>query len=79
MDDDEVMRTLETRRKERCERYGILSEKFPHLVKELKKPGVTLELLWQEYQKQYPQGYSYSLVPLSLSGMAWLIFCEYAP
>ncbi|MEA3485771.1 MAG: IS21 family transposase [Candidatus Aerophobetes bacterium] len=60
MSDDEVMRVLETRRKERCERYRILSEKFPYLVKELKKPGVTLELLWQEYQKQYPQGYSYS-------------------
>jgi len=60
MDDDEVMRILETRRKERCERYRILSEKFPYLVKELKKPGVTLELLWQEYQKQYPQGYCYS-------------------
>jgi len=53
------MRVLETRRKERCERYRILSERFPRLVKELKKPGVTLELLWQEYQKQYPQGYSY--------------------
>ena len=60
MNDDEVMRVLETRKKERCERYRILSEKFTYLVKELKKPGVTLELLWQEYQKQYQEGYSYS-------------------
>ena len=59
MSDDEVMRTLETRKKESCEGYRILSERFPYLVKELKKPGVTLDLLWQEYRKQYPQGYSY--------------------
>ncbi len=59
MGDDEVMRTLETRKKESCEGYRILSERFPYLVKELKKPGVTLDLLWQEYRKQYPKGYSY--------------------
>jgi len=59
MSDDEVMRTLETRKKESCERYRILSERFPYWVKELKRPGVTLELLWQEYRKQHPQGYSY--------------------
>ena len=59
MSDDEVMRTLETRKKESCEGYRILSERFPYLVKELKKPGVTLDLLWQEYRKQYPKGYSY--------------------
>jgi transposase len=28
--------------------------------RELKRPGVTLELLWQEYREQYPDGYSYS-------------------
>lgn len=60
MSDDEIMRALETRKKERCERYRILSEKFSYLVKELKKPGVTLELLWEEYKKQHPEGYSYS-------------------
>jgi len=59
MSDDEVMRTLETRKKERSERYRILSERFPYLVKELKKPGVTLELLWQEYKRKHPKGYSY--------------------
>jgi len=59
MSDDEVMRVLEKRKKESCERYRILSERFPYLVKELKKPGVTLDLLWQEYRKQYPKGYSY--------------------
>jgi len=60
MSDDEVMRTLETKRKERSERYRILSERFTYLVKELKKPGVTLDLLWQEYKRKHPKGYSYS-------------------
>jgi hypothetical protein len=30
------------------------------LHQELKKPGVTLTLLWQEYRAQYPYGYAYS-------------------
>jgi transposase len=30
------------------------------LHQELKKPGVTLTLLWQEYRAQHPQGYAYS-------------------
>jgi transposase len=30
------------------------------LHQELKKPGVTLALLWQEYRAQYPQGFAYS-------------------
>lgn len=60
MSDDELMGALETGKREMGERYLILSERFPSLLKELKRPGVTLELLWQEYKRQYPQGYSYS-------------------
>ena len=30
------------------------------LHQELKKPGVTLTLLWQEYRAQHPYGYAYS-------------------
>jgi transposase len=30
------------------------------LHQELKKPGVTLMLLWQEYRAQHPTGYAYS-------------------
>jgi transposase len=30
------------------------------LHQELKKPGVTLALLWQEYRGRHPQGYAYS-------------------
>ena len=33
---------------------------WPALHQELKKPGVTLMLLWHEYRAQQPQGYAYS-------------------
>lgn len=33
-----------------------LAEKFPEYIKELKKPGVTIQLLWEEYIKENPDG-----------------------
>lgn len=33
---------------------------WPALHREMKKPGVTLSLLWEEYRAQYPDGYGYS-------------------
>lgn len=33
---------------------------FQKIYKELSKTGVTLRLLWEEYKKNQPQGYSYS-------------------
>lgn len=33
---------------------------YEALNQELRKKGVTLELLWQEYKDQYPEGYEYS-------------------
>jgi transposase len=33
---------------------------FQYIHKELKRPGVTLQLLWDEYGKEHPNGYSYS-------------------
>ena len=33
---------------------------WPQLHQELKKPGVTLSLLWVEYRAQHPSGYAYS-------------------
>ena len=32
---------------------------FPYIHKELKKKGVTLKLLWEEYLEEHPQGYQY--------------------
>jgi transposase len=33
---------------------------WPEIHKELKRKGVTLALLWQEYKEQHPDGYQYS-------------------
>ena len=33
---------------------------FPAMVKELRRVGVTKQLLWQEYKIDYPDGYEYS-------------------
>src|SRR5437867_3347945 len=33
---------------------------WPALHRELKRAGVTLQLLWEEYRARHPQGYGYS-------------------
>ncbi len=33
---------------------------WPTIHRELKRPGVTLQLLWHEYRAQHPGGYGYS-------------------
>ncbi|WP_375542335.1 hypothetical protein [Paraburkholderia sp. CNPSo 3274] len=33
---------------------------WPTIHREIGKPGVTLDLLWQEYRAQHPDGYGYS-------------------
>jgi len=35
-------------------------QRFPYFIKELKRTGVTRQLLWEEYKQQYPEGYEYS-------------------
>ncbi len=41
-------------------RYQQLYERFPGMVAELKKKGMTLQLLWERYLQECPQGYQYS-------------------
>jgi len=41
-------------------RYAILSSKFEYLLKESKRPYVTLQKLWEEYIEEHPDGYSRS-------------------
>lgn len=41
-------------------RIGDLYRFFRYMEKELKKPGVTRKLLWQEYNQQFPGGYQLS-------------------
>jgi len=42
------------------QRYELLSRRFEGYVKELKRPGVTLQVLWEEYNQEHLNGYSYS-------------------
>ena len=60
MPDDKLLEILESDKKSRNERYDKLSEKFEYYTKELKRTGVTLATLWEEYIEENPEGYSYS-------------------
>lgn len=42
------------------EEYKYLLSQFPHFKKELKRTGVTRFILWEEYRRARPGGYSYS-------------------
>ena len=44
----------------RQKRYMELADQFEYFVQELKKTGVTLQLLWQEHKQKYPDTYEYS-------------------
>jgi len=60
MPDSEFLALFEKQRVKRCSKYEKLSKLFPHFVTELKRTGVTLMTLWNEYQKEHPDCYSYS-------------------
>lgn len=42
------------------ERYLQLESQFPYFEKELRRTGVTRQLLWHDYRIKYPDGYGYS-------------------
>jgi transposase len=41
-------------------RQSDFTSRIPHFLSELKRTGVTRQLLWQEYKQAYPQGYQYT-------------------
>jgi transposase len=47
------------------DRYTVLVEKLDNYCLELRKRGVTRQLLWEEYRQEHPSGYGYTQ------------FCEY--
>lgn len=51
---------LKTLSNESIERLHYLQQRMEYYRQELQKRGVTKTLLWQEYRKDYPQGYSHS-------------------
>jgi transposase len=61
MPDSELLRRLEPQPGvEKSAKYRELTPYFPYFVKELKRKGVTLHLLWEEYRQKHPEGYQYS-------------------
>jgi transposase len=59
IDDDTLLEILQGPQST-SERYQVLRQKFEYFAKELKRPGVTLQCLWQEYRVEHPEAYSYS-------------------
>lgn len=51
---------LINRPRKETKRYQILSREFEYYTRELKRPGVTLQVLWHEYKQTNPEGYSYT-------------------
>ena len=41
-------------------KYDELADQFEYFIKELKRTGVTLHLLWKEHKVKYPDSYEYS-------------------
>lgn len=60
MSDTELIELFEKNNKSSNPMYENLSEDFEYIEKELKRTGVTLYLLWQEYLQRLPDGFSYS-------------------
>jgi len=60
MADSQFLALFEKQKNRKCSKYEELSQQFPSVAIELKKTGVTLMTLWNEYQKGHPGGYSYS-------------------
>ena len=60
LSDTELIGVLNLKKQNLNERYKHLLSQFLHFEKELKRTGVTLQLLWSEYMEQTTNGYKYS-------------------
>jgi len=60
MSDAALLEILSEKNTPRSEKYKTLHHYFPYFVRELKRVGVTLQLLWEEYLNDHPDGYRYS-------------------
>jgi len=58
--DSTLLNAIETPKVETSPKYRELCQYFPHYVTELKRPGVTIHLLWEEYKSKHPEGFQYS-------------------
>lgn len=60
MSDSELLNIINIKKESENLRYQELSGLFPYLKKELKRTGVTLQLLWKEYTETHMDHYGYS-------------------
>jgi transposase len=60
MDEPEIERILNKKISVNKDHQCDLEALFPWVKEELKRTGVTRFILWGEYRKRYPEGYSYS-------------------
>jgi transposase len=59
MGDEELLTALGRKRQNKNSRYRVLAGKFEYFSQEMKRVGVTMELLWKKYRAEQPDGYSY--------------------
>jgi len=55
---DSKLSELLSSKKKKCKKYETLESYFCYIAKELKRKGVTLKTLWEEYIADNPDGYS---------------------
>ena len=60
MADSTLIDAIGKSRDEPNPRYRDLCEYFPYFVTELRRAGVTLQLLWEEYKDKHRDGFQYS-------------------
>ncbi|MFW6225045.1 MAG: IS21 family transposase [Bacteroidota bacterium] len=60
LSDSNFLAALNIHHRQDNQRYKELFKLFPYIEKELKRTGVTLRILWQEYREGHPNGYGYS-------------------
>ncbi len=60
LSDTELLKLMNLKKEGSNKRYQDLISRFPAIEKELKRTGVTLQLLWREYKENHPEAYAYS-------------------
>ena len=63
LSDEEIFNLLQNTNGDKIEenrRYQYLLDQMDYYIEELKRPGVTRLLLWEEYKKKQEDGYQYS-------------------
>lgn len=57
---EDLFGKIQEKSKYRSQRLQALQRCFPRIEKELKRTGVTRLLLWEDYMKEFPDGYRYT-------------------